>query len=522
MNTFSPTSAFDGRGQVKNATYFVGKRPNNYVTSRNKYAPHTKNISTGIGKAIMSMKDDISGFAFCKGPNDEDFYLLENKAVEKSILYNIATEQIYHTCQQTQTNSQNGQGIFCYHMFMFVAMYDASHNQKKSSFLPNYKVIKKAQESGTTIGANLEKEFLTAMDEVFCTAMEKFDGKEIHDLDDLPFNLDEMSLEEDMTQLVLEKDGVFNIFGSAGPTTSPKKKAQQQAEEDAKDWAMRYKDFSDDELANIKANKEKVEGKSLQHEQMRMILPMLSTGAFKNLVLKGPSGTGKTTSVQIVAKMLSIPVYIQNYSMGTEEAQILGENIPNPDPSAKHPFIWQDGLLTKCVRYGGIYMADEVNMGKPDVLAVLNNLLDGVEQITISGQTINRHPNCIIIVAYNHGYEGTKLLNKAWKNRFDAHIKFREFTKAECFDIVKRSIGFTDDKLLNQMIDAQLLLREYITSPVNDVDAVTTIRNLIAWAKLVKAGINVKAAAEIAVLEAAFEEEEHLEAARLVIDGVFA
>jgi hypothetical protein len=175
------------------------------------------------------------------------------------------------------------------------------------------------------------------------------------------------------------------------------------------------------------------------------------------VLMMGHSGTGKTHSVFAAlgdpkldankramngARPWEAPrVYRAIMSSMTPE-QIIGQWIPNenasPDKTGKVPaFVWVDGVLTKMVRYGGTFIADELNMTSADVLAAVNSLLDDQHFLTLTqrnGEIVPAHPKFWFIGAGNPvgpGYIAVKPLNIALRSRFSMVFWYIWNTKYE-------------------------------------------------------------------------------------------
>lgn len=90
--------------------------------------------------------------------------------------------------------------------------------------------------------------------------------------------------------------------------------------------------------------------------------------------------------------------------------------------------------MTEIVRYGGVLLLDEVNMLHPRIGAVLHSLLDKRRVISLlenQGEIVKAHAKCVIVATYNPGYEGTRPLNPAFKNRFAVKMEFDYDPKVE-------------------------------------------------------------------------------------------
>jgi MoxR-like ATPase len=159
----------------------------------------------------------------------------------------------------------------------------------------------------------------------------------------------------------------------------------------------------------------------------------------------GHTGVGKTS---VVAAAAGDPKWQRNQEAGNTPwirpriyravmsnmsyEQLIGQFVPDtragqPRPDGKGTygsFKWQDGVLTRMVNFGGIFIADEINFTSPDVLVAINSLLDRDRFIIIpqdEGRIVHAHRDFRLLAAMNpigYGYVGTKPLNAALKSRF--------------------------------------------------------------------------------------------------------
>lgn len=172
----------------------------------------------------------------------------------------------------------------------------------------------------------------------------------------------------------------------------------------------------------------------------------------KNVLLKGPTGSGKTKlaetlSVEIGQKMNSI-----NCSVDLDAESLLGyKTIENINGESKIVFV--DGPVIEAMREGNILYIDEINMAKPETLPILNGVLDFRRTITnpFTGEVIKAHDNFKVIAAINVGYVGTLPMNEALKNRFvvlDLHYISGDVLK----QVILEQTSLQDKKIIDQII----------------------------------------------------------------------
>lgn len=146
-----------------------------------------------------------------------------------------------------------------------------------------------------------------------------------------------------------------------------------------------------------------------------------------NVLIYGPTGPGKTSAVYAFAAQEKLPVVNVSCNGAAEPSYFIGGWQPQPDHSLD--FVAGDVLLA--VQHGGIIYLDEVNFLPPKIAAYLHSLLDKRRTISIPSaqgssvpSLISAHPKCMIVGAYNPDYEGTRPLNKAFRNRFKYKMHF--------------------------------------------------------------------------------------------------
>lgn len=120
------------------------------------------------------------------------------------------------------------------------------------------------------------------------------------------------------------------------------------------------------------------------------------------LVLKGPTGCGKTRFVEAMAYDLRRPLITVACHDDLTTADLVGRYLLRGDET-----VWVDGPLTRAVREGAICYLDEVVEARQDTTVVLHPLADHRRQLPIErlGITLDAAPGFGLVVSYNPGYQ---------------------------------------------------------------------------------------------------------------------
>lgn len=145
------------------------------------------------------------------------------------------------------------------------------------------------------------------------------------------------------------------------------------------------------------------------------------------LLLKGPTGCGKTRFVAHMAARLGLPLHTVSCHDDLTAADLTGRYLLKGGDT-----VWVDGPLTRAVREGGICYLDEVVEARKDVAVVLHPLTDDRRILPLerTGEELHAPPGFMLVVSYNPGYQTLlKSLKPSTRQRFVA-VEF-DFLPAE-------------------------------------------------------------------------------------------
>jgi nitric oxide reductase NorQ protein len=244
---------------------------------------------------------------------------------------------------------------------------------------------------------------------------------------------------------------------------------------------------------------------------------------FKQCSLIGPSGTGKTHIVYLVAELCGLPIWEVNCGLQTSSYDLIGRFIGLGKEN------WVDGLLTQWLRQGGIMYLDEANMMKQDVATRLNPVLDTRGHLVLNekdNEVIERHKYGYLIISmnpYSAEFAGTKPLNAAMRRRMAVWINFdytsvgEKISPLEVQMLKKRAR--VDEETAYKVIQVGAELRRQYKA--GDLPYGPSLGDLINWATLVHDGNTPNNAAEETIIALTSDNAEVQADVRRAIESVF-
>ena len=134
------------------------------------------------------------------------------------------------------------------------------------------------------------------------------------------------------------------------------------------------------------------------------------------VMLKGPTGCGKTRFVQHMAWRLKRPLITVACHEDLFASDLLGRYLLQHDET-----VWVDGPLTRAVRMGAICYLDEIVEARKDTTVVIHPLTDDRRMLSIDkrGEVLHAHPDFMLVISYNPGYQSVlKDLKQSTRQRF--------------------------------------------------------------------------------------------------------
>jgi len=211
------------------------------------------------------------------------------------------------------------------------------------------------------------------------------------------------------------------------------------------------------------------------------------------VMLKGPTGCGKTRLVEHMARALGRPLYTVSCHEDMTASDLLGRYVLVGDDT-----VWTDGPMTRAVREGGICYLDEVVEARQDATVAIHSLTDHRRELNLErhgGETIKAAPGFTLVVSYNPGYQSVlKDLKMSTRQRMVA-IEL-DFPPSEIeHEVVRREAG-ADPETASSLVRLGLAIRRADDGGLREA---ASTRALVAAARLMAAGLSFVDAATAAV-----------------------
>lgn len=214
-------------------------------------------------------------------------------------------------------------------------------------------------------------------------------------------------------------------------------------------------------------------------KNLQTVSNAIVSGDVRALLLHGPAGTGKTMSCKLICRETGLPVMETINCTESLDEFVLGKFLPDGDK-----IVFWESYVTKAIRYGGAVIFEEINFARPQHLAFLNSLLDDNGFVRLdNGEVVRRHKNFRFFATMNIGYYGTKELNQALYNRFNAIAELAELSDEAITRMLTARVPECAEQT-DKLISVYHKLKKKINS--EELDMVISPRNIENWARLAK------------------------------------
>lgn len=214
----------------------------------------------------------------------------------------------------------------------------------------------------------------------------------------------------------------------------------------------------------------------------------------KRILVHGVHGTGKSTHIEQICARLNIPCIRINLDGQISRADLIGRDaIILQDGQQVTEF--KEGIIPHALRRPGVLVLDEYDAGRPEVMFVLQRILEDQGKLALleKSEIINPHSDFRIFATANTIglgdstglYHGTRILNQAQMDRWSMTVNMT-FMKPEIeASILLEKVPQLNTEIGKQTVNKIVNLATMIRIAfVNDeISCSMSPRAVLAWAE---------------------------------------
>ncbi len=210
----------------------------------------------------------------------------------------------------------------------------------------------------------------------------------------------------------------------------------------------------------------------------------------RRVMVQGYHGTGKSTHIEQVAARLNWPSIRVNLDAHISRIDLVGRDaIVLKDGLQVTEF--KEGILPWALQHPVALTFDEYDAGRPDVMFVIQRILEFDGRLTLLDQNrvITPNPYFRLFATTNTVglgdtsglYHGTQAINQAQMDRWNIVVALNYLPAETEQAIVKSKTPDTDDAMIADMVKVAELTRQGFMS--GDISTVMSPRTVITWAQ---------------------------------------
>jgi len=217
----------------------------------------------------------------------------------------------------------------------------------------------------------------------------------------------------------------------------------------------------------------------------------------RRVMIQGYHGTGKSTHIEQVAARLNWPCIRVNLDSHISRIDLIGKDaIVLKD--GKQVTEFREGILPWALQHPCALVFDEYDAGRPDVMFVIQRVLEVEGKLTLLDQNrvIRPHPyfrlfstaNTVGLGDTTGLYHGTQQINQGQMDRWNIVATLNYLPHAQETDIVLAKLGVEGDARMKKQVEAMVALADLTRAGfiAGDISTVMSPRTVITWAENAK------------------------------------
>ncbi|MFN0119433.1 MAG: CbbQ/NirQ/NorQ/GpvN family protein [Blastocatellia bacterium] len=231
------------------------------------------------------------------------------------------------------------------------------------------------------------------------------------------------------------------------------------------------------------------------------------------VMLKGPTGCGKTRFVEAMAWRLGRPLITVACHEDLSATDLVGRFLLEGEET-----VWHDGPLTTAVRHGAICYLDEVVEARKDTIVLIHPLTDDRRVLPVEkrGVILSAPDDFMLVISYNPGYQSVlKDLKQSTRQRFLA-VEFN-YPPAEAEAQIVAREGAVDESTARDLVKIGEKVRNL---KGHGLEEGVSTRLLVYAAQLISGGVAPVTACEVAIANPITDDHELQRGIREIITTV--
>jgi nitric oxide reductase NorQ protein len=232
------------------------------------------------------------------------------------------------------------------------------------------------------------------------------------------------------------------------------------------------------------------------------------------ILLKGPTGCGKTRFMEYMAWRLKRPLITVSCHDDLTASDLVGRYLVKGGETT-----WVDGPLARSVRMGAICYLDEIVEARKDTMVVIHPLADDRRLLPMEklGTTLSAGSEFCLAISYNPGYQSVlKELKQSTRQRFIA-IEFNYPRPELERRVIVKETG-VDESIAEKLVKLAEMTRNL---KGNGLEEGASTRLLVHAGKLIAQGVEARTACQGAIAQALTDDSDMIHAVNELIAAMF-
>lgn len=246
--------------------------------------------------------------------------------------------------------------------------------------------------------------------------------------------------------------------------------------------------------------------KELELEDLKWKVLVHDVATAKNVMMVGPSGTGKTFAVQSIAKAFENERPYFYFNLGASQDPrtfLIGNTQFNKDDGT---YFNRSAFINAITTENAVILLDEISRAHPDAWNILMTVLDQAQRYVrideADGTPVIKVAEGVAFLAtanIGNEYTATRVMDHALIERFEL-MEMKPLSKEGETNVLTRSFPDLDPKLIDSIAEIAEITRDMVSNPDEDkISKILSTRSTLALAEMCNNGFSLAEAAEVRI-----------------------